>query len=131
MTQRRRLLNRRPSETFGFRWRDMNYTATTSRFPDGGLAEIFLSGAKMNTDSDAIARDGGVIASIALQFGAEVEAVRGPRRRGKPVGRRTGSDCGDESRQWRERAMKIAHPLWRVEHLPNSRSVSASEPRHA
>ncbi|UPT91426.1 hypothetical protein HAP41_0000022365 [Bradyrhizobium barranii subsp. apii] len=77
MTQRRRLLNRRPSETFGFRWRDMNYTATTSRFPDGRLAEIFLSGGKINTDSDAIARDGGVIASIALQYGAEVATVRG------------------------------------------------------
>lgn len=77
MAQRRRLLNRRPSETFGFRWRDMNYTATTSRFPDGRLAEIFLSGGRMNTDNDAIARDGGVVASIALQFGAEVETLRG------------------------------------------------------
>ena len=77
MTQRRRLLNRRPSETFGFRWRDMNYTATTSRFQDGGLAEIFLSGRRINTDNDAIARDAGVVASIALQFGAEVGTLRG------------------------------------------------------
>jgi len=76
MSQRQRLMNRRPSETFGFRWRGMDYTATTGRFPDGRLAEIFLSGGKMNTDSDAIARDGGVVASIALQFGAEVETLR-------------------------------------------------------
>ena len=76
MAQRRRLLNRRPSETFAFRWRGMDYTATTGRFPDGRLAEIFLSGGKINTDSDAIARDGGVVASIALQFGAEVETLR-------------------------------------------------------
>jgi hypothetical protein len=77
MTQRLRLLNRRPSETFGFRWRGMDYTATTSRFPDGRLAKIFLRGRRSNTDSDAIARDGGVVASIALQFGAEVETLRG------------------------------------------------------
>jgi hypothetical protein len=55
----------------------MDYTATTGRFPDGGLAEISLSGGKMNTDIDAIARDGGVVASIALQFGAEVGTLRG------------------------------------------------------
>jgi hypothetical protein len=77
VTQRQRLLNRRPAETFGFRWRDMNYTATTSRFPDGRLAEIFLSCGKINTDSDAIARDGGVVASIALQFGAGVATLLG------------------------------------------------------
>ena len=77
MTSRWRLLNRRPSETFGFRWRGMDYTATTGRFPDGRLAEIFLSGGKMNTDGDAIARDAGVVVSIALQYGAEVETLRG------------------------------------------------------
>ena len=44
MVQRQRLLNRRPAETFGFRWRGMNYTATAGRFPDGRLAELFLSG---------------------------------------------------------------------------------------
>ena len=33
--------------------------------------------AAIKTDSDAIARDGGVVASIALQFGAEVETLRG------------------------------------------------------
>jgi hypothetical protein len=76
MAQRQRLLNRRPSETFVFRWRGMDYTATTGRFPDGRLAEIFLSGGKLNTDSDAVARDGGVVASIALQFGAEVQTLR-------------------------------------------------------
>ena len=82
MAQRRRLLNRRPSETFGFRRRDLDYTATTGRFPNGRLAEIFLSGGRMNTDSDAIARDGGVVASIALQFGAKVETLRGALLRG-------------------------------------------------
>jgi len=81
MAQRQRLLNRRPSETVRFCWRGMDYTATTGRFPDGRLAEIFLSGGKLNTDSDAIARDGGVIASIALQFGAEVETLREALRR--------------------------------------------------
>jgi ribonucleoside-diphosphate reductase alpha chain len=64
--RRNRLTNRRPSEIFGFRWRGMDYIATISRFPDGRLAEIFLGGSKLNTDSDAIARDTGIVASIAL-----------------------------------------------------------------
>jgi hypothetical protein len=76
------MLNRRPSETFGFRWRGLDYTATTCRFPDGRLAEIFLSGGRMSTDNDAIARDGGVVASIALQFGADAETLRGALLRG-------------------------------------------------
>jgi hypothetical protein len=82
LTQRQQLKNRRPSETFEFRWRGLDYTATTSRFPDGRLAEIFLSGRRTNSDSDAIVREGGVVASIALQFGAEVQTLRGALLRG-------------------------------------------------
>ena len=55
----------------------MGYTATIGCFPDGKLAKIFLSGSNLSTDGDAIARDAGVVASIALQFGAEVETLRG------------------------------------------------------
>jgi hypothetical protein len=77
MTKRKQLLNRRLTETFGFRWRDMAYTATVGCFPDGKLAEIFLTGGKLSSDGDAIARDAGVVASIALQLGAEVETLRG------------------------------------------------------
>jgi hypothetical protein len=46
-------------------------------FQTAGWPRIFLSCGKLNTDIDAIARDGGVVASIALQFGSEVETLRG------------------------------------------------------
>jgi hypothetical protein len=76
--RRQRLQNRRHCEIFGFRWQGLDYTATIGRFSDGRLAEIFLAGDKLNSDCDAIARDGGGVASIALQFGADVETLRGP-----------------------------------------------------
>jgi hypothetical protein len=53
---RQRLPNRRPNETFGFQWNGMDFTATFSRFPDGRLAEIFLSNGRVSTDADASAR---------------------------------------------------------------------------
>jgi len=74
--ERRKLPNRRNSETLGFRWHGMAFTATISRFPNGDLAEIFLSNGRVSTDADVAARDSAVVASIALQFGADVETLR-------------------------------------------------------
>jgi hypothetical protein len=76
MSERRRLVNRRPNETFSFSWRGMHFAATISRFPDGRLGEIFLTNGKVNTDADTAARDSAVVASIALQFGADLETLR-------------------------------------------------------
>jgi hypothetical protein len=73
---RRRLPNRRSSETFALRWAGMDFTATISRFSDGTLAEIFLSNGKIDSTADTIARDSGVLASIALQYGASIEILR-------------------------------------------------------
>jgi hypothetical protein len=39
--------------------------------------EIFLTNGKINTDSDTVARDSAAVASIAMQFGADVETLRG------------------------------------------------------
>ena len=75
-TQRRRLPNRRNSETFRFDWLGMSFTATISRFPDGSLAEIFLTNRKIGSHADTAARDSAVVASIALQFGADLETLR-------------------------------------------------------
>jgi hypothetical protein len=68
---------RRANETFAFHWRGMAFTATFSRFDDGRLAEIFLTNGKANTDADTAARDSAVVASLALQHGADVEILRG------------------------------------------------------
>jgi hypothetical protein len=76
MNTRKRLPSRRSAESFSFQWNGLAYTATIGRFPDGRLAEIFLSNGKIGSDADAAARDSAVVASIAFQFGAPVNVVR-------------------------------------------------------
>jgi hypothetical protein len=74
---RRRLPNRRPSFTFDFACNQHPYTATVSYFPGTNeLAEIFLGNGRAGSDVDAAAKDSAVVASIAFQFGADVETVR-------------------------------------------------------
>jgi hypothetical protein len=75
-TSRKRLPNRRESETFGIEANGQRYTATISRFPDGGITEIFLNSVKAGSDSDAAARDSAIVASIALQHGVPLESLR-------------------------------------------------------
>ena len=72
---RERLQNRRASETFDVEVSGLRYTATVSRFPDGRIAEIFLSNTKPSSQSDVNARDSAVAASLALQFGCPVETL--------------------------------------------------------
>jgi hypothetical protein len=73
---RDRLPNRRPSETFAFECNALRYLATISRFPDGRLAEIFVSNAKAGSHSDAAAKDAAVVCSIALQYGVPLDVIR-------------------------------------------------------
>jgi hypothetical protein len=73
---RRRLPNRRVSETFTLPWGGMDFTTTISWFADGTPAEVFLSNGKSDSMADTVARDSGVLASIALQHGASVETLR-------------------------------------------------------
>jgi ribonucleoside-diphosphate reductase alpha chain len=76
MTARRRLPNRRASETYALECDGLRYTATVARFEDGRLAEIFLSNNKSGSAADAAARDSAIVCSIALQFGAGLETIR-------------------------------------------------------
>jgi len=76
MSSRRHLENRRPAFTFDFEVGGLKYTATAARFPDGALAEIFLSSGKAGSDSDTAARDSAVVASIALQYGVPLDVLR-------------------------------------------------------
>jgi hypothetical protein len=75
-SERRRLPNRRFSETFSFDWLGMNFVATISRFDDGAVAEIFLSNGRVNSHADTAARDSAVVASLALQHGVDLETLR-------------------------------------------------------
>jgi hypothetical protein len=76
MTERRRLPNRRPSETFELECAGLRYTCTIARFPDGSIGELFLNNHKSNSAADANARDSAIVFSIAIQCGADPEAIR-------------------------------------------------------
>jgi hypothetical protein len=73
---RERLPNRRLGETFELEIAGLHYTATIGRFPDGRVAEIFLSNHKSNSAADTNARDSAIVCSIALQCGADIEIIR-------------------------------------------------------
>ena len=76
MNARTRLPNRRPAEHFSFQCNGLDYTASIGRYPDGTLAEIFISNSKAGSHSDAAAKDAAVVCSIALQFGVPVDVIR-------------------------------------------------------
>src|ERR1700731_3347295 len=76
MSARKRLANRRQSETFSFECNALRYLATVSFFNDGRLAEIFISNAKAGSHSDSAAKDSAVVCSIALQYGVPVDVIR-------------------------------------------------------
>jgi len=77
MTDRRRLPNRRASESFTLQVAGLKYTATVSYFPGTNeLAEIFLTNHRAGSDAGAAACDSAVVASIALQHGVPVETIR-------------------------------------------------------
>lgn len=76
MTQRDRLPNRRGAETFEITARGRRFTATIGRFPDGRLAEVFLTGGKSGSDTEIAVRDAAVVLSLALQHGCPAEALR-------------------------------------------------------
>jgi hypothetical protein len=76
MTERQRLPNRRLAEAFSLEVAGLRYICTVGRFDDGRVAELFFSNGKGGSDSDSNARDAAIVASIALQFGADVGTIR-------------------------------------------------------
>jgi hypothetical protein len=76
MTSRARLPSRRASEQVAFVCGGFEFVATVSRFPDGRLAEIFVTNGKCGSDSDVSARDAAVVASIAFQYGVPLDVIR-------------------------------------------------------
>ena len=73
---RQKLPQRRVSETFNLVFKNQPITATIGFYPDGNVGEIFVDVAKTGNDLAHIARDAAIVVSIALQFGAPVEAIR-------------------------------------------------------
>ena len=76
MTARQRLPNRRACKSFEFRHAGLDFTLAAGCYPDGRIAEIFLSSHKPGSPIEAIARDAAVTVSIALQFGVPIETIR-------------------------------------------------------
>lgn len=77
MTGRLRLPNRRLCESRDFEHAGHAFTLSTGYFADGRLAEIFLNARHIGSPIDAIARDAAIVTSLALQFGADLETIRG------------------------------------------------------
>jgi hypothetical protein len=73
---RERLPNRRACESFSFELDGLHFTATVSHFADGRVGELFLNNHKLGNQSDTNARDAAILLSFALQFGADVNAIR-------------------------------------------------------
>jgi hypothetical protein len=73
---RQRLPNRRAHEVVAFEHLGVRYLAGVGRFPDGQLAEVFLTGSKCGTDLDTNARDAAIVCSLALQAGVPAAVIR-------------------------------------------------------
>jgi ribonucleoside-diphosphate reductase alpha chain len=76
MSARARLPNRRANESFSFLWLGLQFTATIARFPDGAIAEVFITNGKIDSHADVMVRDASVAASLALQFGCPLETLQ-------------------------------------------------------
>jgi hypothetical protein len=72
---RKHLDNRRASETFDLEVAGLKYKVTIGRFPDGAIAECFISNHKSGNASDAAARDAGILISLLLQHGCDVATI--------------------------------------------------------
>jgi hypothetical protein len=78
MTERRILPQRRRAETFEMAFGGLNrcHTVTLGFYDDGALGEVFINGGKSGEQVEAIARDGAVILSLALQYGANLSNIK-------------------------------------------------------
>jgi hypothetical protein len=54
----------------------LHYTASVSRFAHGRIGELFLNNRKCNSAADTNARDCAIVFSLAVQHGADAEAIR-------------------------------------------------------
>ena len=73
---RRVLPQRRGAETFNLRFWNQPFTVTVGFFEDGTPGEVFIDGCKTGNDIGSIARDAGVLLSLALQHGVSPETIR-------------------------------------------------------
>lgn len=77
MPTRRLLPQRRLAETFDLEWGGMRipHTVTIGKYPDGAIGEIFITSGKSGEQVESVARDGAILASICLQYGAPISVL--------------------------------------------------------
>jgi len=75
MSARERLPNRRRCESLEFSHAGLAFTLCAGFYRDGRIAEIFLSSHKPGSAVEAVARDAAIVASLALQHGADLETI--------------------------------------------------------
>lgn len=78
MTARAALPGRRETETFELQHGKQNtqFTISVGRYRDHRIGEVFISGGKTGSDFEAIARDGAILLSLALQHGVPLELIK-------------------------------------------------------
>ena len=76
--QRRILPQRRRAETFeiAFGGLKSSHIVTLGFYDDGALGEVFINGGKSSELVEAMARDGAVLLSLALQYGADLHNIK-------------------------------------------------------
>lgn len=72
---RKRLPDRRRSETFNFDCDGLIYTATVSWYSEGQIGELFINSHKNGSAADTNARDAAIAFSIAVQYGADSSVI--------------------------------------------------------
>lgn len=77
MTTRNALPQRRRSDTFEVAFGGFNktHTITVGYYDDGSIGEVFITGGKSGEQLEAIARDGAVLLSLALQHGVSIDTI--------------------------------------------------------
>jgi hypothetical protein len=76
VASRKRLPNRRASQTFNVESTGLRFTVTASEYSDGKLGEVFIVNHKAGSAAGIMASDGAIAASLALQFGCPLETLR-------------------------------------------------------
>jgi hypothetical protein len=72
---RQRLPNRRRCQTREIEFAGLRFKVSVGYFPDGSLAEAFISNHKAGNASDVAARDAGILLSLCLQHGCPIETI--------------------------------------------------------
>jgi len=73
---RTKLADRRGCETLDVRHGTQHFHVTVGFYDNRHVGEVFISGAKVGSELEAIARDGAILISLALQHGVAPTVIR-------------------------------------------------------